>query len=85
MISCCAETEGRHQKCARMKQYFDDKETNGRHSIFYGSFKNQLLQIVSGEICVLSITAFIPHIHKDFLALELTVKRAPALRVSCWP
>lgn len=72
-----------------MKQYSDNKETNRRESIFYGSFKNQLPQIFSGEIRLLSITAFIPHINKkysaDFLALELTCECAHGVRDLCWP
>lgn len=52
-----------------MKQYFDNKETNRRDSIFYGSFKNQLPQIFSGEIRLLSITAFIPALTRNILLI----------------
>ena len=67
-----------------MKLYFNNREKNRKDSLFYGSFKNQLLRIFRGEIRLLSIAVFILHINKkysaDFLALQLTIKHAPALR-----
>lgn len=67
-----------------MKLYFNNREKNRKDSLFYRSFKNQLLQIFGGEMCLLSIAVFFLHINKkysaDCLALQLTIKHAPALR-----
>lgn len=51
---------------------------NGEDSIFYSSFKNQLLPISSGEMCLLSITVFVSCVNERysavFPALQLTTQ-----------